>query len=311
MQVSLIKWHVKEKERCLYCYADAVLYKLLSPLRLPYIIRYGKMMRGGVTLQGKKNFEGAGICQQGGMFMRRVFASLLFLLFISSVLMAYQLSPLNVTYAPSGADSAKVYTITNDSDSPVAIEVRAEQRIIDIDGNEVNQDGSAYFSIQPSRMIIPGNTTQLVRVQYRGPQTVTSEMSFRIISEQIPMPQGAQDQEAGQMISFLFVYSTSAYVRPSRVIESVSESVEHTDDGKLEIVIENTGSVHQVLNNMKITLTGDNGAVYTLTDEEVEPLSGQNLLTNSKLRTVIDLPSSLEGASAISADATYDFSYSN
>ena len=113
------------------------------------------------------------------------------------------------------------------------------------------------------------------------------------------------------MISFLFVYSTSAYVRPSRVIESVSESVEYTDDGKLEIIIENTGSVHQVLNNIAITLTGDNGAVYTLTDEEVEPLSGQNLLTNSKLRTVIDLPSSLEGASAISADATYDFSYSN
>lgn len=243
--------------------------------------------------------------------MRRAFASLLFLLFISSALMAYQLSPLNVTYAPSGADSAKVYTITNDSDSPVAIEVRAEQRIIDIDGNEVNQDGSAYFSIQPSRMIIPGNTTQLVRVQYRGPQTVTSEMSFRIISEQIPMPQGAQDQEAGQMISFLFVYSTSAYVRPSRVIESISESVVYTDDGKLEIVIENTGSVHQVLNNIAITLTGDNGAVYTLTDEEVEPLSGQNLLTNSKLRTVIELPPALEGASAISADATYDFSYSN
>ena len=50
---------------------------------------------------------------------------------------------------------------------------------------------------------------------------------------------------------------------------------------------------------------------YTLTDEEVEPLSGQNLLTNSKLRTVIELPPALEGASAISADATYDFSYSN
>lgn len=243
--------------------------------------------------------------------MRRVFASLLFLLFISSALMAYQLSPLNVTYAPSGADSAKVYTITNDSDSPVAIEVRAEQRIIDIDGNEVNQDGSAYFSIQPSRMIIPGNTTQLVRVQYRGPRTVTSEMSFRIISEQIPMPQGAQDQEAGQMISFLFVYSTSAYVRPSRVIESVSESVEYTDDGKLEIVIENTGSVHQMLNNLEITLHGDDGSIYTLTEDELAPVSGKNLLTDSRLRTIIDIPESLSGADEITADVSYDFSYSN
>lgn len=243
--------------------------------------------------------------------MRRVFASLLFLLFISSALMAYQLSPLNVTYAPSGADSAKVYTITNDSDSPVAIEVRAEQRIIDIDGNEVNQDGSAYFSIQPSRMIIPGNTTQLVRVQYRGPQTVTSEMSFRIISEQIPMPQGAQDQEAGQMISFLFVYSTSAYVRPSRVIESVSESVEYTDDGKLEIIIENTGSVHQMLNSLEITLHGDDGSIYTLTEDELAPVSGKNLLTDSRLRTIIDIPESLSGADEITADVSYDFSYSN
>ena len=311
MQISLIKWHVKEKERCLYCYADAVLYKLLSPLRLPYIIRYGKNDAGGGLFKVKKNFEGAGICQQGGMFMRRVFASLLFLLFISSVLMAYQLSPLNVTYAPSGADSAKVYTITNDSDSPVAIEVRAEQRIIDIDGNEVNQDGSAYFSIQPSRMIIPGNTTQLVRVQYRGPQTVTSEMSFRIISEQIPMPQGAQDQEAGQMISFLFVYSTSAYVRPSRVIESVSESVEYTDDGKLEIIIENTGSVHQMLNSLEITLHGDDGSIYTLTEDELAPISGKNLLTDSRLRTIIDIPESLSGADEITADVSYDFSYSN
>ena len=287
------------------CYINSSL-----PFGFLTIIRYGKNDAGGVTLQGKKNFEGAGICQQGGMFMRRVFASLLFLLFISSALMAYQLSPLNVTYAPSGADSAKVYTITNDSDSPVAIEVRAEQRIIDIDGNEVNQDGSAYFSIQPSRMIIPGNTTQLVRVQYRGPQTVTSEMSFRIISEQIPMPQGAQDQEAGQMISFLFVYSTSAYVRPSRVIESVSESVEHTDDGKLEIIIENTGSVHQMLNSLSVTVRGDDGSEYVLSDEEMGAISGQNLLAGSTLRIVIDMPEVLSGASSYGVEVEYDYSYS-
>ena len=62
---------------------------------------------------------------------------------------------------------------------------------------------------------------------------------------------------------------------------------------------------------MKITLTGDNGAVYTLTDEETEPLSGQNLLTNSRLRTIIEIPAELESASAITAEASYDFSYSN
>ena len=243
--------------------------------------------------------------------MRRKVLSLLVLLIIFPFsLMAYQLSPLNATYDPTGAGSAKVYTIVNDSDSPIAIEVRAEQRIIDIDGNENNQDGSAYFMIQPNKMIIKPDSTQLVRVQYRGPQTVTKELSFRIISEQIAMPRGAQEAEAGQMISFLFVYSTSAYVKPSRIVESVSPSVTKTDDGKLEIVIENTGSVHQMLNNLQITLTGDDGSTYRLIEDEKASLSGQNLLTDSKLRTIIDIPEALSGASSFSAEVSYDFSYS-
>ncbi len=245
------------------------------------------------------------------MFARRSVAVILLLFLLPFSVMAYQLSPLNVTYDPSGAGSAKVYTIVNDSDAPIAIEVRAEQRIVDIDGNEANQDGSAYFSIQPSRMIIRPDSTQLVRVQYRGPQTVTRELSFRIISEQIAMPRGAQDNESGQMISFLFVYSTSAYVRPSRIVESVAPAVSETEEGKLEIVLENTGSVHQMLNNLAITLTGDDGSSYVLSEEELGPLKGQNLLANSRLRTVIDMPDVLSGAGAVTADISYDYTYSS
>ena len=272
--------------------------------------------RGGVLLETTAFreihvFEYCQGTQKGEacMFAKRI-VTVLVLLLLPFALMAYQLSPLNVTYDPTGAGSARVYTIVNDSDAPIAIEVRAEQRIIDIDGNEVNQDGSAYFSIQPNRMIIRPDSTQLVRVQYRGPQTVTRELSFRIISEQIAMPRGAQDEESGQMISFLFVYSTSAYVKPSRVVESVTPSVTETEDGKLEIVLDNTGSVHQMLNSLVITLAGDDGTSYTLTEDELAPLSGQNLLTNSKLRTVIEMPEVLSGAESIAAEISYDYTYS-
>ena len=244
------------------------------------------------------------------MFAKRIVTAALLLLFTSFSLMAYQLSPLNVTYDPTGAGSAKVYTIVNDSDAPIAIEVRAEQRIVDIDGNEANQDGSAYFSIQPSRMIIRPDSTQLVRVQYRGPQTVTRELSFRIISEQIPIPRGAQEEESGQMISFLFVYSTSAYVRPSRVVESVQSEVNKTEDGKLEVILENTGSVHQMLNSLSITLSGNDGSTYSLSEEELQPLNGQNLLTASRLRTVIDVPEVLAASESITASVSYDYEYS-
>ena len=244
------------------------------------------------------------------MRSRRICALLFLLIAAAFTLSAYQLSPLNVSYDATGAGSAKVYTIVNDSDSPIAIQMSAEQRIIDIDGNEVNQDGSMYFSIQPSRMIIRPDSTQLVRVQYRGPQTVTKELSFRIISEQIAMPRGAQDADQGQMISFLFVYSTSAYVKPTRVVESVMPTVSINDEGKLEVVLENTGSVHQMLNSLTITLRGNDGSTYDLTEEELAPVEGQNLLTNSKLRTVIEVPEALSGAETITAEISYDFTYS-
>ena len=239
--------------------------------------------------------------------------AILLLLFMTIALFsagAYQLSPLNVTYDPTGAGSARVYTITNDSDSPIAIEINAYSRNIDLDGNEYTEDASAYFQIQPRRMIIRPQSSQLVRVQYRGPQTVTREMAYRIISEQIPYSVGASEEESGQMISFLFVYSTSAYVRPSRVVESVQSEVNKTEDGKLEVILENTGSVHQMLNSLSITLSGNDGSTYSLSEEELQPLNGQNLLTASRLRTVIDVPEVLAASESITASVSYDYEYS-
>lgn len=242
--------------------------------------------------------------------MKKVIFFISILMVFSAALFAYQLSPLSATYDPTGAGSARVYTITNDSDSPIAIEINAYSRNIDLDGNEYTEDASAYFQIQPRRMIIRPQSSQLVRVQYRGPQTVTREMAYRIISEQIPYSVGASEEESGQMISFLFVYSTSAYVRPSRVVERVSASAGVNEEGKLEIRIENTGSVHQMLNSLSVTVTGDNGASYALSEEEMGTINGQNLLAGSTLRIVIDIPEALSGASSYTAEVGYDYSYS-
>ena len=210
--------------------------------------------------------------------MKRLAILLCLVVFCLSAAYSYQLSPLNATYDSSGPDSQKIYTIVNDSDSPIAIEISAVKRNIDINGEEYNEDASAYFSIQPSKMIIRPQSTQLVRVQYRGPSTLTEEQSFRIISEQIPYSVGAQVPDSGQMISFLFVYSTSAYVRPS---------------------------------SLEVAVTSENGASYTFTEEELEAISGISLLTNSKVivRTE-NAPSELLSADNLEASVSYDYSYS-
>ena len=243
--------------------------------------------------------------------MRRLFALLFLLTFMSLALFAYQFSPLNVTFEPSGGGSAKVYTIVNDSDSAIAIEVSAVKRSITIDGEEYNEDASQYFTIQPSKMIINPQSTQLVRVQYRGPRAVTEELSFRIISEQIPYSTGAKSEGEGQMISFLFVYSTSAYVQPGKIVEKVETTASINEDGKLEIVFTNKGSVHQLLNDLSVTIKGNNGSNYTLTDEDMGAIKGSNLLCGASLRIVMDVPSALSGAKSFTPEIKYNYSWSN
>ena len=243
--------------------------------------------------------------------MRRLFALLFLLTFMSLALFAYQFSPLNVTFEPSGGGSAKVYTIVNDSDSAIAIEVSAVKRSITIDGEEYNEDASQYFTIQPSKMIINPQSTQLVRVQYRGPRTVTEELSFRIISEQIPYSTGAKSEGEGQMISFLFVYSTSAYVQPGKIVEKVETTASINEDEKLEIVFTNKGSVHQLLNDLSVTIKGNNGSTCTLTDEDMGAIKGSNLLCGASLRIVMDVPSALSGAKSFTPEIKYNYSWSN
>ena len=242
--------------------------------------------------------------------IRKVFAFMLVLTLLPMSLMAYQLSPLNATYDPTGAGSAKVYTIVNDSDSPIAIEVSAMKRSIDIDGNEYTEDASPYFTIQPAKMIIKPQSTQLVRVQYRGPRALPRELSFRIIAEQIAYSQGAQAaQDGSQMISFLFVYSTSAYVKPSVITESISSEAYINDEGRLEVMIHNTGSVHQLLNDIAITVTSSEGDSYAFTESDLESITGSNLLTDSSRRVIIDVPEILEGDTGLSAEVSYSYSY--
>ena len=243
--------------------------------------------------------------------MRRLFALLFLLTFMSLALFAYQFSPLNVTFEPSGGGSAKVYTIVNDSDSAIAIEVSAVKRSITIDGEEYNEDASQYFTIQPSKMIINPQSTQLVRVQYRGPRTVTEELSFRIISEQIPYSTGAKSEGEGQMISFLFVYSTSAYVQPGKIVEKVETTASINEDEKLEIVSTNKRSLHQLLNDLSVTIKGNNGSNYTLTDEDMGAIKGSNLLCGASLRIVMDVPSALSGAKSFTPEIKYNYSWSN
>ena len=66
---------------------------------------------------------------------------------------AYQFSPLEQSFQPTGAESTKTYTIVNDSNDSIAISISALIRDQDAQGNEVNTPADAYFSIVPNKLV--------------------------------------------------------------------------------------------------------------------------------------------------------------
>src|SRR5690554_1711681 len=105
------------------------------------------------------------VCLDGMMqYMKR--RKILILVLLLSVcvitpIFAFQFSPLEQTFAPSGANSTKTYTIVNDSDDSIAVEISALTRDIDTAGREKNENATAYFSIVPSKVILRPQSSQI------------------------------------------------------------------------------------------------------------------------------------------------------
>lgn len=150
-------------------------------------------------------------------------AAIAMALLASSWLSAYQFSPLEQTFEPSGGGATRTYTIVNDSDDTIAVRISALTRDQDADGGETNSPATNYFSIRPANVLVGPQASQVVRVTYRGPRMTPNELAFRIKAEQVEYSKG---RKAGgkRMFNFLYNYVTSAYIQPQRPTEKLSVS---------------------------------------------------------------------------------------
>lgn len=229
---------------------------------------------------------------------KRTCVVLVLAIFAVASVFAFQFSPLEQTFAPTGADSAKSYTIVNDSDDTIAVMITALTRDQDKDGVEVNKDASRYFSISPAKTMVAPHSTQVVRVQYRGPSTTTRELSFRLRAEQIQYSQGRQEQTQN-MFNFLYIYTTSLYVQPTKTVENVSIKsvapfVDKDGNKQMKVELTNSGTVHQILIGAELTvIDGAGNRVIIAGNEELPGIDGINILANKTLTKYIPWPEAL------------------
>jgi fimbrial chaperone protein len=232
---------------------------------------------------------------------------------------AFQFSPLEQEFEPSGANSTKTYTIVNDSADSIAVAISALTRDLTIAGTEENESAAAYFSIVPSKVILKPQSSQIVRVQYRGPRTVPTELSFRLRAEQIAYTQG-RATENKSMFNFLYVYTTSLYITPNRIspkVEVTSAIPTLTTDGRqvLTLTVENTGTIHQILKDVEVEVinnTTRQSVVYQ--GEALGFVNGLNLLAGKTVSVQVAWPSNFEfpaSTSNVGSLLTPKISYEN
>ncbi len=244
--------------------------------------------------------------------MKKVVLTLGLLILLLSSVHAYQFSPLEQSFQPTGAESTKTYTIVNDSNDSIAISISALIRDQDAQGNEVNTPADAYFSIVPNKLVVPPQSSWVVRVQYRGPRTVTNELAFRLKAEQIPYSQGRASTDKG-MFNFLYIYTTSLYVLPSRVVENVairSVAASTMEDGSpaLAVTLANLGTVHQLLISAVVEIKDSKGNSVVLQGAEALPgIDGMNILAKKTVTKKVPWPEGLSRDSGVTYQATIKY----
>lgn len=239
--------------------------------------------------------------------MKKYGIMLALLLCLSSVpAQALKFSPFRVKFEPSGTQASKLFHLENDSSKPSAVQMSIASRAIDIDGNETNADAEDDFIIFPVQMALEPNSTKSVRVQWAGEPDIEVEQAYRVVAEQLPVELDA-DADKNSHIKFLVRYEGALFVTPPNSKHDVSlESYKvknEADKNILNIVLDNKGTRHAMLKNMKLNVTDQSGAETTLAGEgQLAKLEGETLLAKSKRQFSVVLPASLSDVTNLSFD---------
>ncbi len=209
---------------------------------------------------------------------------------------AYDLKPIVVQLAPSGAGSSQTMVVTNSHDVPIAIEVRAFERFQLPTGEDRLEPEEDDLIVYPPQMVIPPKSSQSFKVQWVGDPAPQTELAFRIVTEQLPIKFGQQvDGARTADLTVRSRYEAALYVMPANAEPSarlVSVERVKSEDGadELELAIVSEGNMRAILQAPKLELSGSGGNPVELSGEAIKSLEGLNILPGVERRVRIALP---------------------
>lgn len=197
-----------------------------------------------------------------------------FICLLSFPVYAFKLEPMSSTIDLTSGEVHTNFTIENDTNLPLPIQIQLHQRAVNEEGNDILTPVTDLKAF-PDQLIIPPEQKRSIRVMWSGDQSkLTSELSYRFIAEQLPVNLEKKNSATG--IKMLLKYVAALYVTPKS-----AEAKIKCEFQKEALTCTNTGNKHQILNFKKIKLEEKNIS-YSLQNEELKKINGENILANGK-----------------------------
>lgn len=197
---------------------------------------------------------------------------LLLLFFFSQSALAFKIEPMSAELELGTRKQYYNFVINNPSSDPLPIQITLMKRAMAPNGEDILSETKDLEAF-PDQLIVPPNQKRSVKVSYLGTDKSADELSYRFIAEQLPLDLGA-NKKSKSGIKMLLKYVAAFYVTPKDAKAKISCEVKSK-----EMVCQNMGSKHQILNLKKIILKSGKDEV-SLSKEELKGIVGENILAS-------------------------------
>ena len=184
------------------------------------------------------------------MIIRKTFIISTILFFLTN-LGAYTFGPSVVTLTTTGNASSYLYSIINQENRVIPIDISVHKFSKDIDGNPIQgEEVHDEFVIYPAQFILKKGQERSIQVRWVGNQSIEVEQSYTILCKEIALPEKKKEETGfSASLNVLMNYAGRLYVKPKEaksdiVIESIGAPLNENGEQELEIVCVNNGNLH-------------------------------------------------------------------
>ena len=211
---------------------------------------------------------------------------------------AMRVTPIELEMRSTGSGSRGAISVTNNSSEPLPLEVSIRRFTQDEDGNrKMSEAGESEFLVLPPQALLAPGATQVFRVQWVGEPVLEASQSFILYFTQVPvkLPPGR-----GATVQVIVSLGCIVNVAPPQGLPDLkvaAAGIEVDKDGRRHpfVTVENPTSVHALLSQAQLRLTGS-GWSMQMTSGELSEKIGIGLVEPRRRRRFkfpVELPGSV------------------